>query len=307
LSLSRVCGLAMLAVLLAPDSARSQNRGVYPLGMSAVGSGNLPESGFTYSNQLLFYSRDTATGDDGQVVPVTGKNAVLMDMNSFTWVSTATMLGGARYSATVTIPIAGNNLASEQRGTISAGSGLADSYYLPLILGWTRERIALKTAVGVLAPTGGYKTGANDNVGSGYWTPTISSGQTIFLTSSKSVVLSVYQLYEFHTEQKGTGIHPGDTFDLDYSVMTTVPVADGSWLFQFGLAGYEARQTTPKTGPDVTPAQSSERYVIHGVGVAAAALMPGRKFNLGLKYFEEFATRSTYQGFSLQISGGISF
>jgi len=231
----------------------------------------------------------------------------LMDMNSFIWVSQATMLGGARFSASATLPIAGNNLASEGRGTINAGSGLADSYYLPLILGWNRERLAVKTSLGFLAPTGQFTPGANDNVGSGYWTPTISAGQTFFLTKSKSVALSAYQVYEFHTEQDGTGIRPGETFDLDYSATTTIPVADGSWRLQFGLVGYEARQTTAKTGPNITAVQSSERYVIHAVGATAVAAMPNRKINLGVKYFEEFATHSTYQGYSLQISGGISF
>ncbi len=35
-------------------------RGVYPLGMSAINSGVMPESTFTYSNQFLLYTRDQA-------------------------------------------------------------------------------------------------------------------------------------------------------------------------------------------------------------------------------------------------------
>ena len=40
--------------------SHAQNRGVYPLGMSAINSGVMPESTFTYSNQLLLYTRDQA-------------------------------------------------------------------------------------------------------------------------------------------------------------------------------------------------------------------------------------------------------
>ena len=69
-------------VLLAPAGAQAQSRGVYPLGMTAVGSGVTSDPGFTYANQLLFYSRDESKADDGSTLPVSGQNAVIMDMNS---------------------------------------------------------------------------------------------------------------------------------------------------------------------------------------------------------------------------------
>ena len=76
-------------------TARAQNRGVYPLGMSATNSGMTPESGFTYVNQLLIYSRDKSKGPDGEVLG-TGSNSVVMDMNTLAWVSKKKILGGAK-------------------------------------------------------------------------------------------------------------------------------------------------------------------------------------------------------------------
>ena len=76
-------------------TARAQNRGVYPLGMSATNSGLTPESGFTYVNQLLIYSRDKSKGPDGEVLG-TGSNSVVMDMNTLAWVSKKKILGGAK-------------------------------------------------------------------------------------------------------------------------------------------------------------------------------------------------------------------
>ena len=64
-----------------------------------------PESGFTYANQLLFYSRDRAKDDEGNTTASRARNAVLMDMNTFAWVSNMRLLG-ARYSASATLPIA---------------------------------------------------------------------------------------------------------------------------------------------------------------------------------------------------------
>jgi hypothetical protein len=283
----------------------AQNRGVYPLGMTVTNSGLTPASGFTYSNQLLFYGRDASKDDDGRTVQ-TGTNTVVMDMNAFVWVSEKTMLGGARYSASATLPVARNNLASDVHGNISGGSGVADSYYVPVILGWTRDRMAVRALYGFLAPTGRFDAAATDNVGSGYWTSTLSSGQTVYLTADKRLAVSAFEMYEFHTEQSGTGTRPGDTFDLDYSLMRTF-AGPAPWRTEIGVVGYEARQTTATTGPSIAPDASRTRYAVHAIGAAAqfARLRPG--FTLGARYFKEFANRSTFQGFSAQFFGAITF
>ena len=298
--------VAIVCALMLAKESRAQSRGVYPLGMTAMNSGVTPESGFTYSNQLLFYSRDEVKDPNGNTLPITGSNSLLMDMNSLIWVSTKEFLGGARYSAFATLPFANNDLTSDIHGNISGGSGFADSYYVPLVLGWKKERVAIRVLYGFLAPTGRFVAGANDNVGSGYWTNALSSGQTFYLTKDKSWGFSAYEMYEFHTTQEGTGTHPGQTFDLDYSLTKTLTFSEAPTL-QIGIAGYEQRQTTATTGPAITPEETTERYAVNAVGVASNVTLPKRKVNLGLKFFEEFANRSTFQGFSLQVSGSISF
>ncbi len=74
--------LVAVCASIAYVPARAQVRGVYPPGMSATNSGVTPESGFTYSNQFLFYSRNQLKGPDGEIL-ATGNNSVMMDMNSF--------------------------------------------------------------------------------------------------------------------------------------------------------------------------------------------------------------------------------
>ena len=285
---------------------QAQSRGVYPLGMSSINSGVTPQPGFTYSNQLLFYSRDEVKTNDGTTLPITGSNAVLMDLNSIIWVSTASLLGGAHYSAIATLPFATNDLTSDIHGKISGGSGFADSYYVPLVLGWNKERISLRVLYGFLAPTGGFAAAANDNVGSGYWTHTLSSGQTYYLTNNKRLVFSAFEMYEFHTTQEGTGVHPGDTFDLDYSLMGTILRREALRL-QIGLAGYEARQITAKTGPGITLAMSNDRYAVNALGFAVNLAFPKQRTNVTLKFFDEFADRATFQGYSFQVAGAITF
>jgi hypothetical protein len=297
-----VAGSALIVAM----HVQAQNRGVYPLGMSATNSGVTPGAGFTYVNQLLFYSRDHAKDDAGKTLPVTGQNYVLMDMNTMTWVSKGTFLGGAVFSAAATLPFAKNNLTSDIQGNVSGGGGFADSYYLPFILGWNRERFAVRAIYGFLAPTGRFVAGASDNVGSGYWTHALSSGQTFYLKSDKRLILSAFEMYEFHTTQEGSGIHPGQTFDLDYSLMGALPAPKHVQL-QVGLVGYEQRQTTDKTGPTISTVASQERYAVNSLGFAVNSAFPKHKANLGVKYFKEFSDRSTFQGYSVQVSGSISF
>ena len=150
---------ALTLILLTRIEA--QNRGVYPLGMNAVNSGLMPAPGFTYTNQLLSYARDEAKANDGSTLPVTGSNTVVMDLNTIAWSSETTVPGGAQYAASATLPFARNDLTSDLNGNLSGGAGFADSYYLPLILGWDEERAAVRVLWGFLAPTGRFAQGAN--------------------------------------------------------------------------------------------------------------------------------------------------
>ena len=228
-----------------------------------------------------------------------------MDMNTLTWVSTKRILG-ARFSAAATLPFAKNDLTSDIHGPISGGSGFADSYYMPFILVWNAKRAYIRVTYGFLAPTGRFAAGATNNVGSGYWTHALSSGQTFYLTEDKRLSFSGFEMYEFHTAQEETAVHPGQTFDLDYSLMGSVR-RTAHLALQAGVAGYEARQTTAKVGPNITPEVAGERYAVNAIGFALIAAFPKRKANLGFRYFKEFADRATFQGYSAQLFGAIGF
>jgi hypothetical protein len=292
---------------LVATSAHAQNRGVYPLGLSAINSGVSAAPGLTYNNSFLFYARDEQVGGDGEVV-ATGQQAVLLDMNTLMWAGSEQIatLGGARFSCAATIPIANNSLSSSTQGAISGGGGLGDAYFQPLILGWHEERVDIRGIVGVLAPTGKFNAGAKDNVGNGYWTPVVAAGQTVYLSADKATTISLFEMYEFHTTQSGTHIRPGDTFDLDYSLMRAFPFYAASRL-QVGVIGYGAWQTTAKTGPDIAAAEEAQRYRVNALGLGMNLLLPAQKVTLSLKYFDEFSNRWTYQGHSLQISAGVAF
>jgi hypothetical protein len=298
---------AAFLMWLCASLAYAQNRGVYPLGLSAFNSGVGAAPGFTYNNSFLFYSRDEQKGGNGEVL-ATGQQAVLLDMNTVLWASSQAIdtLGNAKFSSAATIPLANNSLSSDTQGAISGGGGVGDLYLQPVILAWQKDRVDFRAILGVLAPTGKFNAGAKDNVGNGYWTPVIAAGETFYLTADKSITISLFEMYEFHSTQSGTQIRPGETFDLDYSVMRAFALSAESRL-QVGLIGYNAWQTTAKTGPGITAAEEAQRYRVNALGAGANLVLPQQKVTLGLKYFHEFSNRWTYQGYSLQISGGVVF
>jgi hypothetical protein len=297
--------MALVGTLSLSCLAAAQVRGVYPTGMSATNAGVTPDSGLTYSNLFIFNARDQSKGPDGEVL-ATGTNAVMIDLNTFVWVSRSTLFGGARFSAAATLLVSNNSLASDTAGQLSAGGGFADFYFQPFILGWSSDRVAIRSAYGVLAPTGRFHPDASDNVGSGYWTHAPSIGVTLFLTKDKRTTLSAFYMYEFHTVQEGTGIHPGQTADVDYSIARAVRINDEAQL-QLGVIGYGQWQTTDKTGPTVTTTPGGGQYQVNALGFASNVVLPARSVSLGLKYFREFSNRSTFQGSTLQIAGGVTF
>ena len=299
--------LSLLYVVVASPVVQSQVRGVYPVGMNATNAGVTPQSGISYSNLFVFFSRDEQKGPNGEVL-ATGQNSIMMDLNSVVWVSkeTISVLGGPVFSASATLPIANNSLTSTINGSLSGGGGFADSFYQPFILGWRTKRADIRAIYGFLAPTGRFSAGGNNNVGSGYWTSVLSSGQTIYLSENRATALSAFQMYEFHGTQEGTQIHPGQTLNLDYSLTQSFPLRPNLRV-QFGIVGYEQWQTTDKHGPSITREEAVAHYQVNALGVATNVILPDRKVSLGFKYFHEFHCKSTYQGYTLQISGAITF
>jgi hypothetical protein len=46
---------------------------------------------------------------------------------------------------------------------------------------------------------------------------------------------------------------------------------------------------------------------VNALGFASSLMLPARKVSVGVKYFKEFEDRSTFQGYSLQITASIKF
>jgi hypothetical protein len=308
---ARTVSLAVVVLtgLVGPVPAHAQIRSLYPSGMNATNSGVLPQEGLTYQSLFQLYSFNRLKGINGESLPVNGKAAVFIDQNLFVWVSAYKLLGGT-IAAIADVPVVANSsLTTVAFGTIAGGTGLADTFYQPFVLGWQLTRADLQAGYGIVAPTGRFTPGATDNIGSGFWGNFATAAQTVYLTASKGTAVSAWEGYEFNSEQKTTMIHPGQTFNVDYSLTQAVPLdKDMHTLLQLGLIGYGQYQTTDKSGPNVDPTiADSTRFKVNSLGVAGNILLPERKVLVGVKWFKEYSNRSTVQGQSLQIAASVTF
>lgn len=281
-------------------------RGVYTPGFSATNSGVMPEPGLTYSNTFAEYSFDQFRTAKGDSIFENGNAAIFVDINVFLWVSKKKILG-ANYALGAGLPFGNNSVSSATLGAIGGGGGFTDSFYQPVALGWHLRRADIQMAYAFFAPTGRFSPGASNNTGTGHWTNSPTAGETFYLTKNKATSVSAYQLYEFHTTQEGTNIHAGQTLNLDYSLMQILPLTkDMHTLLQFGLVGYGQWQTSNNSGPGVDPAHPAH-YKVDALGGAANIILPVRKSSVGFKFFKEFSNSATVQGYSLQITGGLTF
>ena len=299
-------GVGLLACALAVAApAIAQVRGVYPAGMNATNAGFAPAPGWAYSNLFIVNTRDERVGPDGEML-ATGEQSVLLDLNTFAWGTTDPVLAGGRFGATATIILSRNSLESDAQGSLGGGSGLGDLFIQPVILGWTKGQYDWRAAYGIVAPTGRFEAGADDNVGAGYWTHALSSGVTYHFSEERLDSLSAFVMYELHETQETTGIRPGDTLTLDASWMH-VALRRADFNVQAGAVGYAQWQTTDKRGPDVTPEEAGNRYRVSSLGLASSIAWPARRSSVAIKLFREFDARSTFEGYSAQISAAFAF
>ena len=306
-SISSAMILGSLLMFLAA-AAKAQTRGQYAPGINATNSGVLPEPGLTYSNIFLNYTFNEVHGADGERLPFQPAFTILVDLNAFLWVSNKRLLG-ANVGALAAVAVTNSSISFANLGNVAGGAGFGDFFAEPFVLGWHLKRADIQAGYAFVAPTGRFVPGATTNVGTGYWGHCPFAGETVYLTRNKATAVSAFQYYEFHGTQSGTGVHPGQNMSLDYSVTQTLPLIKKSkTLLQFGLVGYGQWQTTDKTGPrPIDNATGRLHHGVLGLGAGANVIFPERKATLGFKYFKEFHAVSTPEGYTIQISAGITF
>jgi hypothetical protein len=303
------CFLATVALLFS-SSAGAQIRGMYSPGSTLTGGGSLPDPGLSYSNQLWLGDATELKGPNGKPLPVQPFASLFIDNNTFEYVSRFKFL---RAHLGFSVDKAFSNGRFSIRDPFvpgqpqnSGGTGLTNTYFVPLGLGWQFKYLDIQTSYGASAPTGRYTPRGSNNVSSGFWTSFLQTGATIALNKSKSTQISLFNVYAWNTTQQGTGVHPGQNDSLDYSVSHTFHLSKTSnFSLLAGFAGYGQWQTTNNSGQ--SPSRDSLKYRIDAAGFTVELSTPYKGFYAQTSLLWEYGARSTVQGHTMIFTAGFQF
>lgn len=174
------------------------------------------------------------------------------------WGSTFTLLGGARYLVglspnwatadfTFVAEPGGPGFDPSDREVLKGSvSGISDLYVAPLGLSWALGHFDASFFYGFTAPTGRYATGADDNIGLGFWTHQFQGFGYYYPSPSQATAIMAGLTYELNTEIKDVAVTPGNRLSLDWGV--TQYFTD--W-FELGVQGAHNWQVTDDAGADV--------------------------------------------------------
>ena len=298
----------LLGLFAFPSPGAAQNRGQYLPGTNGLNSGVMPDPGLTYSNLFTWWSADTLKGPQGQDVATSGSANLYVDQNLVMYTTKRTFFG-AHFMSVWDFTLANGSLTApifEQAGVKVGGEGVGDMYFQPATLGWHLNRADILVGYGFFAPTGRYVPGSTTNIGSGYWGNAPSAGITFYMTKNKRTQLSVYQIYEFHTQTRGSNVTPGQTYTMEWGFGQVLPLAkDMSKILQLGVIGYVQAQTTNDSGS--TDPNVGDHYRVYAIGPQVTFIVPKRKFNVLFRYEPEFSAQKRAQGHTLVISAAYSF
>jgi hypothetical protein len=82
---------------------------------------------------------------------------------------------------------------------------MADTYIVPIQLGWHLARADVIAGFGFFAPTGRFTARAPDNTGKGMWSFETSGGTTVYFDEKKTISAATTAFWEVHTKKEGTG------------------------------------------------------------------------------------------------------
>jgi hypothetical protein len=309
-------------VLVCALPSLAQQKGQWVPGGFGLNAGVIPDPGITYANLALNYSADRLNDSSGNrlLQNVTGTYSFWVDENIIYYVPKHKFLGGY-FMPYVAINYASGEVVAALNGTnlgaSAGGSGLADTYFQPLNMGWHLKRADFVAGYSFFAPTGRYTAGASDNVGSGYWGNNITSGTTFYITKNKGTSANLATVWEFHGQKTVASpvlgqlskITPGQAFTMEWGFGQVLPLKkDMSMLAQFGLVGYDQWQVSGNGGNYLlagrpVPASLAPYYSVHGIGFQANFILPGKHLALVFKYDDEYRALATTQGRTIVFGG----
>ena len=203
----------------------------------------------------------------------------------------------APYYATSSYNVALSELIREDKEVTGGAGGIGDLSIAPLFLSWADENEKYDITAGYLfsAPTGRYKTGADNNIGLGYWNHILQLFGYYFPLPQKATAIFLGNSFEIHSNVKDVDVTPGSRYTLEYGVSQYL-----SKRFEVTVQGGHTWQVSEDSGDDVYWDTSfKDRNSIVGVGIG---FWPVPKiFYTHLKWMTNYGMRQHFKVQTLQL------
>ena len=269
-------GIAFLAFAAVPASAQVASplqSGHYAPGVLNIRDYAAPPPGLFVIAYNWFMTSDTYVDRNGnelnslnlsQIDPELPDVDIGLDLKGFAtvpalfWGSTFKLLGGARYMVglapnwatadyTFVAEPGGPGYDPSDRQVLEGSvSGFSDLFVAPVGLSWALGHFDATFFYGFTAPTGRYTTGADDNLGLGFWTHQFQGFGYFYPSESQATALMLGLTYELNTEIKDVAVTPGNRLSLEYGISQYFT----DWL-ELGVQGAHNWQITDDSGSDV--------------------------------------------------------
>jgi hypothetical protein len=214
------------------------------------------------------------------------------------WASSKTFLGGARFmlgitpsymwvntSITATIDLAPGDTSITQNDKLN---GFGDLAFSPIGLYWGFSKADISLIYGITAPTGRYETGADDNIGLGFWTHQPQIFAYYYPIEDKSTAIMAGLTYELNGKIKGEDFNPGNRFTLEWGLSQYL-----SEKLELAVQGGHNWQVTDDKGDDVFwDASVHDRKSTIGF---MASYWFTEQFNINFKYNFDFGLRQRFK------------
>jgi hypothetical protein len=211
----------------------------------------------------------------------------------------------APYYATATFSATLRELPNGDKYFSGGAGGMGDLMISPVLLTWSDANDKTDLTAGYIftAPTGRYETGADDNIGLGYWSHIFQVYNYIYLMPEKASAFFIGNTFETHSKIKDADVKPGNRYTLEYGISQYL-----SERMEITAQGGHTWQVSKDAGNDVYwDASYKDRYSTVGLGVGFWPVK--QTLYLNAKWTTNYAIRQhfKYNSFQLQLIWAIGF
>lgn len=303
--------LAAIAAASASGGARATegSGNSYPVGVETNYNGLMLPEGlhpfYYYAHYSASHSRDNAGNDNRQLARFHIASDIVAARLSYVWPG-VTLLGAHLETrvvqAVATVSVDAAVARPAPLGPLDRGgrrTGLADTAFSPLILGWHGATLHQTLGLDTHLKTGTSDSAERVNIGRNYYQFAPFYAFTWF--PSKAWDLNAKLRYARNTRNSATDYQSGDEATLEFSAGYHPAPS-----LAFGLNGYVYRQTTNDTQHGVVVNGNGNRGSVNAIGpYLSYAITP--KVTLMVKVQTEFNARNRPEGTRIWAQARIPF